>query len=221
MCLLRPFTSRHTNRQCTWVGGYVVPLMLLFVACATPNPATLNNMWRDSQYTGQFKNALVVVMKGDPPLRRVWEDAFVNALSKHSVKATPSYRLYPNAVPDTLQIAEAEQSGNFEAIIITHQAPSESVTKYTRGYSTVMPVTYRNPYNGWYYRYYQEVYRPGTQYKQSVVRYETNVWSGSPRTLVWSGTGRVVDPQSSSQTSDDIANVVVPELASQRLIAGK
>jgi hypothetical protein len=84
-----------------------------------------------------------------------------------------------------------------------------------------MPVTYRNPYNGWYYRYYQEVYRPGTQYKQSVVRYETNVWSGSPRTLVWSGTGRVVDPQSSSQTSDDIANVVVPELASQRLIAGK
>jgi hypothetical protein len=189
----------------------------LVLSCAG---ATLVDVWRDPDFrTAPLNDVLIVSMSGNAASRRLWEDGLVSELAKHGVGATPSYREFPSAVPDSDQVIDAVRHGGYDGAIVTHRLPTEQERHYVPGYRTLRPVTVLNPW-GYYATYYREVVHPGHVETDRVVRHQTDVWStgkGGDR-LIWTGVGEVIDPSSREAVRREIARTVVPELARENII---
>src|SRR5689334_8028861 len=66
---------------------------------------SLTNMWRDPTFSSPpMTKVLVIAVKRDPAMRRIWEDGMTQEMSEHGVKAVPSYQLFPGDLPDTQQV---------------------------------------------------------------------------------------------------------------------
>ncbi|MCX6150338.1 MAG: hypothetical protein NTX22_07455 [Ignavibacteriales bacterium] len=79
-------------------------LMVLLESCSS---SILVDVWNDPTFNeSPLKKILIIAIRKDPVQRRIWEDAFIGELSKHGVKATSSYSLFPDALPDSNQIFE-------------------------------------------------------------------------------------------------------------------
>lgn len=129
----------------------------LILSCAGAN---LVNVWKDPRYSSPMTNLLIVTMSPNAAMRRLWEDDFVFELEKHGVTATPSYRLFPDAVPDTEQVIEAVRQGGYEGVLVTHRLPTETERRYVPGYRSWEPVIFLSPW-GHYATYYREVVHRG------------------------------------------------------------
>jgi len=194
----------------------VSPAAALALSCAG---ASLVNVWRDPEYsTPAMRHVLIVAMNHDPAARRLWEDGFVLELGKHGVTAVPSYRQFPDAVPDTERVVEAVRQDKYDGVLITHRLATETERRYVPGYRTVEPYTVLSPW-GRYATYYREVFHHGHTETDRVVRHQTDVWStSSGDRMVWTGVGEVMDPSSGEAINREIAKRVVPELAQDGII---
>jgi hypothetical protein len=175
---------------------------------------SLVNMWRDPSYPrAPLNNVMVVALRKQGTARRLWEDGFVSALQSHGVHATPSYTLFPDAAPDTTALTASIRRSGYDAVLVAHQLPTTTETRYVPGYVSTEPGIYVSPWTGHYYTYYSEVYSPGYVDADRVVRYETEVWmtAGGGR-VVWSGTTESINPESAAQVNGEIAGVIVPAL---------
>jgi hypothetical protein len=182
--------------------------------------AQLVNLWQDQEFTKKpMSSVLVMAMARDPVRRRMWEDSFANELERHGVKATPSYRLFPDALPDTEKVVETVKQEGYDGVIVTKMLPSETRTDYVPGYVTTVPVTRYSRWRSGYVTYYQDVYNPGYVETEKVVRHRTDVWStDEDGHLVWSGTTEVFDPTSAQSVNEEVTKRIVPELAKQGII---
>jgi len=97
----------------------------------------VSNAWRDPAFEGPpVKSALVLAMKRDPTLRRIWEDALSGELARHGVTATPAYRVFPDVVPDTTAIATAVKDEAIECVA-KKLASEESTRRSSPGWGSV------------------------------------------------------------------------------------
>jgi len=199
---------------------WLVVIAFTLTSCAG---SELVNMWKDPSYPETpMVNMLVITLKQDPARRRMWEDRFVRELSKRGVTATPSYRLFEQAVPDTQQVIEAVRAHGYDGVLVTHKLATQGETRYVPGYTTRVPVSERPPGSGWYYTYYRDVYYPGYTETDSVVSYETHVWSTKDGgRMVWAGTSQSVNPSSSEDVNREISKLIVPELSRKSVIPHK
>ena len=183
----------------------------------------LVNAWMDPQYAeSPMMNILVVAMKPDVATRRLWEDAFADALRQRGVTATPSYQLFPDELPDTNGITAAVRENRYDGCIVTVRLPSETVTQDVPGYITDSLVVRYNPWSNRYYDYYQQVYTPGYTETQTVVRHKIEVWSTRGRgALVWTATSEVLDPTSRKAVNQHIIGEVIDDLAKHGVIPAK
>src|SRR5512137_3039404 len=95
-------------RRSLIVGGMLCSICALLAGCAT---SELVNIWSDpSVQSPVLRKVLVISVGRNPVHRRLWEDAYTAELGKHSVAATPSYRLFPDALPDTSQVIQSVHS---------------------------------------------------------------------------------------------------------------
>ena len=200
-------------------------ILSLFVCMAATSlsgcaPGTLSNMWRDPSFqSGPLKKMFIVAIRKDPVRRRTWEDGFVAELSKHGVVATPSYRLFPDAVPDSAQCDAAVDANGFDGILVTRRLRPDTLTTYVPGYTRRDVVTRYNPWKKAYVTYYQEVQVPGYSEADVAARHDVNVWTTAEGGgLVWGGTGEVVESGAGSSVNDEIAGLIVPELERQGII---
>jgi len=182
----------------------------------------LVNVWRDPEYPGRpLHDVLVVQMSRDPAHRRLWEDEFTYELRHHGVNATPSYRIWTDALPDTDEMVSEVRHSGYDGVIMTSRLPSATETRYVAGYSTAVPVTRYSPWYDAYFTYYQGVYQPGYYETERVARTRTDIWSTQGRgQLIWTGTSETYDATSTSAVKQEVAKKIVPELARQRVIAG-
>jgi hypothetical protein len=195
----------------------ICTIVSLLAGCA---PGTLSNMWRDPSFqSGPMKNMLIVAVRKDPVRRRIWEDGFVAELTKHGVAATPSYRLFPNALPDSAQYDAAVEANGYDGILVTRRLHPDTLATYVPGYTKKELVTRYNPWRKAYHSYYQEVQVPGYTETDVAARHEVNVWTTKgDGGMVWAGTGRVVEPSAGSSVNGEIAELIVPELEDQGII---
>src|SRR5215212_1741630 len=108
-------------------------LALMLAGCAASSG--LVNMWRDPEVpAASLRKVYVVSLRQDAARRRIMEDAFASALNERGVAATPSYRDFPAALPDTVQVAEAVQSGGFDAVLVISGLDTRTVQNYVPGY---------------------------------------------------------------------------------------
>jgi hypothetical protein len=165
-------------------------------------------------------DVLVVAIRNNAASRRIWEDALVGQLSLHGMTATPSYRLFSDAVPDTQQVMDAVAAHGYDGVIEIHKLPTEISQTYVPGYVTERPVTRFNRWTGSYQTYIRRVREPGYTETDKIVRHQIDVWSsGEDGNLVWSGTTETIDPNSSQDVGREISRLIVPELARAGVIA--
>lgn len=182
----------------------------------------LVNLWKDPERPRRpLANVLVVTLKRAPVARRLWEDTFKGALDDAGVRATPSYELFPAALPDTQQVADAVRKRGYDGVIVVHRLPSETHVQYVPGYATARPVHMGGRWPGVYHTYYVEVHRPGYREVQKVVRYQVDVWNTDEGgRLVWAGTTETLNPGKRGQVRREITKLIVPELAHKGVIGG-
>jgi hypothetical protein len=209
-------TSRMRDIVC---AAFVLFVVSELTGCSS---SKLMDVWKDPQYHGTFDNMFVIAVKKDPSQRRIWEDGFVSALEKHGVTATPSYRLFPKALPDTTQVVQAVRDHHYDGVMVTVRLPNQTEHVYVPGYVDAVPVFGYDPWWDVYRTYYEDVYEPGYYETETIARARTCVWSSQDKgTLVWTGTSDVYDPTSSKAIGHEITEMIVPELAKQGLIPAK
>jgi len=191
----------------------------LFGGCAS---GTLSNMWRDPSFSsGPMTNILVIAVRNDPVRRRLWEDGFVAELGKHRVTATPSYRLFPDALPDTQQCIAAIQTNGYDGVLVTRRLGVDTVATYVPGYTKDTVITRYNQWSNMYFTYYRKEQVPGYTETELTARHEVNVWTtkGLSR-MVWSAVGGIVQTGSKESVNKEIVGLIVPELEGQGIIPG-
>lgn len=212
-----PISTPFTRRPVVLAAALAAAAVL--ASCAS---SQLVNLWKDPKYPeSPMQNVLVVAMKTNSAHRRVWEDNFNTALTRQGVTATPSYRLWPDAVPDTQQVIEAVRANGYDGVVVTHKLETEVQTRHVSGYTTTQPVAVQNPWTGWYSTVYQQVHHPGYTETERVVQHQTDVWSTKDGgRMVWTGVSRVIDPSSSEAVNKDITRMIIPELAKMHVLPG-
>jgi len=215
--------------------GFVLALgclVGLICGCAS---SSLVKKWHDPSFQAPpLGKMLVIAVRKDAEKRRIWEDAFSAELAKHGVAATSSYKLFPDASPDTNQILTTVQGNSFDGILVVLGLPTETDTKYVKGYMTtdrdVLYGDYTNPaytslhrpYWQRYSTYYRDIEHPGYIDSQSVdIRAIDVTATGSGGRLIWSVLSRTPHPKSVVEVQRGIARLVISELAKQRVIKSK
>jgi hypothetical protein len=185
--------------------------------------SALVNMWRDPTYDeGPMRSMLVVGLRRNQATRRLLEDAFGHELEKRGVDATPSYEHFPNAPPDTNQIAEVMNQHGYDGVLIVMRLRTQTSESYVPGYVTTDPVWRVSPWTGRYRTYWVDVMHPGYVETDVTVRHELELWDmRRAGRLVWTAIGEVVNPASASELNHDISHNVVPELERQGFIPKK
>jgi hypothetical protein len=171
-----------------------------------------------------MQTMLVVAMQPDVAKRRLWEDAFANALLEQGVTATPSYQLFPNRLPDTSGIIAAVREHSYDGCMATTKLPSGTQTQEIPGYIHDSLITTYNPWTNRYYDYYEEIYTPGYTETQTVVRHKIEVWNTRAKgALVWTATSEVLDPVTSEAVHrrNRVVDEIIDALAKNRVIPKK
>ncbi|MDD5672719.1 MAG: hypothetical protein PHC61_01025 [Chitinivibrionales bacterium] len=185
--------------------------------------SSLVGIWHDPSYqSAPLGKMLVIAVRKDGAKRRLWEDAFAGELAKQGVGATQSYRLFPDAPPDTNQIMATVQTNNFDGIMVIQRLPTEKNVQYIQEYtSTVQNVRY-SFYWQRYWTYYTEIDHPGYIDTQKVaIRTIDVTTTGHDGRLVWSATSRTPDPRTVTDMQQGIAGLVIRDLAHHGIIGSK
>lgn len=192
--------------------------VLAATSCAGPS-TSLTNMWRDPQFAPPMRSMMIMGVMRNPAARRNWEDRMSEELATHHVHAVPSYSLFPGELPDTDAVITGVQREGFDGVMIVHPLGTESQSHYVPGYVREVPTLGYDRWYGVYYNYYRHIYEPGYVETEQVVRHQIDVYSTGPDgRLVWTGTSESVDPASRDEVRLKVADRVVAELVSSRVL---
>ena len=210
--------------------AYPRPLLccaLLFVLAAVPPLAgcavnRMYNMWRDESFhAAAMRNVLVVAPRSDPVRRRIWEDSFVAGLAALGTKATASYKIYADGVPDTLQVLEAVRRDGYDGLLVSTRLPDGTEQKFVPGYTRRESITRQSGFTGAYYTVLEDVKVPSRTESVAVAIFETNVWTttGGGR-LVWSGSTRTSNNVDASLIQHKVEKMILPEMRRAGIVPG-
>jgi hypothetical protein len=197
------------------------------LALAGCTASEMVNMWKDPIYPREpLENVLVIAVSPEEVWRRNWEDAISEELEANQVKSAPSYSLFPDAIPDTLQAVAAIRDHGFDGVVVSHRIEARDVQRYVPGYVTTVPTWGMDPYWGGYYHGYHNryttVYRPGYVVTETEVRYQIDVWTAEDGgRLAWTGVTRTINPSSYDQIRDEVSSLLVQELRIKEVVAGR
>lgn len=173
--------------------------------------------WKDPAYSGPaLHKVLVVSVQRDQGRRRLWEDAMVAALAKHSVQGEASYQVFPDQSPSPDQLTAMATRDAFDGVIATHFVRAgEHVTAYGGWGGRWGWGPCCRPW-GW------GGYGPGYVEAESITDYQSDVYTidASGGKLVWTAVTRSIDPSSAKSVTDGISAVLVPQLSKEGILTG-
>ncbi len=181
----------------------------------------LTEHWRDPAWNqAPLHNVLVVVVRKEAGRRRIWEDALVAALRQRGIAATPSYRTFPDEVPNEDAIDEIMQKTAYDGIVMTRRLTSQEYVHYVP--PTVINYRTGHRWGGFYGRYHSywgTAYSPGYVENEVVVRNEVTVWDArDDGRMIWSGTASTSNPRSVDDLSASLAKTVVKNLVQDGIV---
>jgi hypothetical protein len=192
--------------------------IVLIVGCAS---SELVDIWSDPTFQAPPLNRMLVIsVSKNPVQRRLWEDAFSSGLSSHAVSATPSYRLFPDGVPDTNQVLQTVQSNAFDGILVLRRLPPEANPQYAEGYVTTEQSMRYDRRGQRFVTYYRDVARAAYIDSQKVDIRSIDVWATkSEGQMIWSATSETPEPNVVQEVRPEIVKLVMAELKNQKIIA--
>jgi hypothetical protein len=202
------------------IGGVLCCFFALMAGCAS---SELVDIWSDPSFNSPCLNKMLVIsVSKNSTHRRIWEDAFSTELMKHGVIPTPSYRLFPDAVPDTNQISQIVQKNSYDGVLVIHRLPSEANPQYVQGYMGQEQYTrYAGRISG-FVPYYRNVWHAGYVDSQKVDIRAIDVWATKNEgQMIWGATSETPEPSSVQEVRSEIIRLVMSELTKQRIIASE
>jgi hypothetical protein len=195
-------------------------LMMVLESCST---SVLVDEWNDpSFHESPLKKILIIAIRKNPVQRRIWEDAFVGELSKKGVMSTSSYKLFPDALPDTDQVIETVQKNGFDGILVTRILQKETETHYVESYVTSESKLRYNPFRNSYSTYYRDIEHPGYIDSSTVDRRGIEVWViRDKERIIWGATSNTPEGNSLETVKNNIVDLVIPELLRYDIIKSK
>jgi hypothetical protein len=200
------------------IGGLFCCVFALLSGCGS---SQLFDIWSSGSFqSAPLNKMLVISVIKNSEHRRSWEDAFSVELEKHNVAATPSYRLFPDALPDTNQVLQAVQSNGFDGVLVTRWLPLETKTHYMRGFEMDGYKT-TNEYNEKYFAsYFQDFNYTGDVDSQKVDVRVFDLWATKDgKKMIWRAKSQSPEPNSLLQVRPEIVNLVLSKLTKQGIIA--
>ena len=200
-------------------GGVLCCLFALIAGCAS---SKLVDIWSDSSFQPPpLKKMIVISVSRDSVYRQIWEEAFSVELAKHDVTATPSYRLFPNAAPDTNQFIQIIQSNGFDGILIYRRLLPETKTKYKQGFemseSNMVYDRYNKRFVASYFR--DEDYAAHIDSQKIDIR-AIDVWTTrNEGQMIWRAKSNTPEPNAIQEVRLEIVKLVMSELTKHRVIA--
>jgi hypothetical protein len=200
------------------IRGMLYCFFALMAGCAS---SELVDIWSDSSFQPPSLNKMLVIsVSKNSVQRRMWEDAFSAELAKHAVVATPSYRLFPDAVPDTNQIIQIMGSNSFDGVLFNRWLPPETNTQYMQGYATTGQGMRYNLRRKRFATYYRDIEHAMYVDSQKVDIRAIEVWATrNEEQMIWSATSRTPEPNSVQEVRPEIVKLVMSELAKRGIIA--
>jgi len=201
-----------------------VVLCCLFALMAGCSSSKLFDIWKDSSFQSPpLVKMLVISISKNSVNRRLWEDAFSVELVKQNVAATSSYRLFPDAVPDTNQVLQIVRSSGFDGVLVIRWLPYETKTKHVRGYHVMNEQNMRYE-ERWdrFITYYRDIAYAGYVDTQKIDIRAIDVWTTKKEgQMIWSATSKTPEPNSVKEVRPEIVNLVLSELTHDGIIASK
>jgi hypothetical protein len=193
----------------------------LILSCS---PTTqLVDVWKDPSLQAPVNHVLVIAMRKDPVRRRLWEDAFVTQLEQYGVTAVPSYRSFPDEIPDTTQVRDIVTAQGFDGVLTAQALPKEVSTTNVPGTITYEPRTGYNPWQNRYVTHYQRVVYPPYVDSTPIYRYQVDMLmpARDRGQLIWSGTSNTTDPNTMQDLQHEVTSLVVNTLSKQGVIPSR
>ena len=194
----------------------ILTAAVLIYGCET---SKITNVWRDSAYSnGPMKHVLVLCVWKSKVQRRLWEDAFVQALYDKGVDADPSYRTYPDAVPDEKEISGLFNN-KYDGVLLLRKV-SEKVNRFYMP-GDYFPGWYGGPFYRRYSMAYSGLWAPGYIEDETLVQFETSVWEpGEDGNMIWGAVTETVNPTSFKELRQDIMKLIIPKLSKSGILPG-
>jgi hypothetical protein len=170
-----------------------------------------------------LQKVLVISVSKNSVYRHIWEDAFSAEFAKHHVAATPSYHLFPDAVPDTNQVLQIVKSNDFDGILVYRRLPSETNTQYRQGFGMSENNMVYNHFNERFVvSYYRDVDYAAYTDSQKVDIRAIDVWATKNEgQRIWSATSKTPEPNSMPEVRPEIIKLVLSELTQHGIIASE
>jgi hypothetical protein len=182
---------------------------LLLASCASTR---LTETWLNPSVAPlHFRKVLVMAVVKGAALRRIAEDAMVQAL--RPARAVPSYRIVSDAeiLNPARALAHLQRDGFDGAITLRIVSNRERLT--------YVPGQYAPDFLAYWWSAWPPVYQPGYVVTDRVVRVETNVYSLPDQQLVWAGLSRTLNPSSFGRLAEGIAKAVGARLRREGVVA--
>ena len=199
----------------------IVMMVVLSFALSSCASTELSHMWQDPTFvSGPLKTILVVAVRKDPKIRRAWEDGFATELKSYGIDVTPSYRLFPDSLPDTTLIKTITKNQRFDGIILVGRASTETIESVTPKNDINSSELSFQPFDASYYGYYVRECYPGYPVFDNIVKDEIKIWAtqGVAR-MIWTGVGEVQNTDMHEDERRAIIHIIVPELVKHKIIA--
>jgi hypothetical protein len=193
----------------TALASLALALALAAAACATTAPTDITDTWRSPAYVaGPLTNVMVFGAGVEPESRHAVEDALASAMSEHGMRATPSYRLFPDAVPSPAVARDTLLRGGYDGALFAEMKDKDvKVTAHAGGAT----IGRHDLHGAWQ--------APAWVGTEEVVTFETTLWD--PRrtgSLVWLAATRTSNPSTTRDFAKSLADEVVPALEEAGLI---
>jgi hypothetical protein len=190
---------------------------VLFAGCSS---SKLIDSWKDQSYRrGKMKNVLVLAINNNKIKRRIWEDSYVEALRAQGIKATPSYRYYPNDVPEEKDIPDLFKENNYDGIVLVQKADEQTKKYRVPGQFYYMPLNYGFGFRRWYGMGYGVLRTRGYIEREVITQIETTLWEPSEDgKMIWSAITESVNPSSPKIFSKEVSELVIPKMIRDQII---
>ena len=209
----RPTTSPPAPRTRRAASLLMSAAAALLTACASTQ---LKDTWKDPAFTGPPMQKVMVVGAFKSDLnRRVFEDAFVGALSAAKTGAVVSYRELPEsgAIANERVQAAVRNTGS-DAVLVTRLMRVRRDVSVTPSY--MGPGFYGAGFRGYYGAAYAVA--PADVNVYDVLTIESTLWSMRTDKPVWSGTSEVTAPSNVSEASKELAGVLITKMKADGVI---
>ncbi len=199
---------------------FLLAICFIAITLLSCSATRLTNTWRDPSYTsGPMTNMIVIAVKKNPLHRRLWEDGFAAEFAQHGVNVTPSYRLWPDDLPDTADVVAEVRKNNYDGVLIVSRLETSYSTTDVPGYATRTPIVGYDQWRNEYYTSYEREYHPARVDSTKIIRHLIDVWTTKkPGHMIWSGMGETIDPSSGKEVHGEIVDLITPELVNQGII---